>query len=95
VLGCISSSILLPVLQQVSLRTDVRVTMLVEASLGDALAVLAVTTLCRWKRFTMANPRHRCGAPHITEHRQKKSRSEMLQDFAQLQFQPALKKYQD
>jgi cell volume regulation protein A len=45
VLGCISSSILLPVLQQVSLRTDVRVTMLVEASLGDALAVLAVTTL--------------------------------------------------
>ena len=44
-LGCISSSILLPVLQQVSLRTDVRVTMLVEASLGDALAVLAVTAL--------------------------------------------------
>lgn len=45
VLGCISSSILLPVLQQVSLRREVRVTMLVEASLGDALAVLAVTTL--------------------------------------------------
>jgi cell volume regulation protein A len=45
VLGCISSSILLPVLQQVQLRRDVKVTLLVEASLGDALAVLAVTTL--------------------------------------------------
>jgi cell volume regulation protein A len=45
VLGCISSSILLPVLQQVNLRREVKVTLLVEASLGDALAVLAVTTL--------------------------------------------------
>jgi potassium/hydrogen antiporter len=45
VLGCISSSILLPVLQQVSLRREVKVTLLVEASLGDAFAVLAVTTL--------------------------------------------------
>jgi cell volume regulation protein A len=45
VLGCISSSILLPVLQQVHLRREVRVTLMVEASLGDALAVLAVTTL--------------------------------------------------
>jgi potassium/hydrogen antiporter len=45
VLGCISSSILLPVLQQVSLRREVKVTLLVEASMGDALAVLAVTTL--------------------------------------------------
>lgn len=43
--GCISSSILLPVLQQVNLRRDVKVTLLVEASFGDALAVLAVTTL--------------------------------------------------
>ncbi len=45
VLGCISSSILLPVLQQVALRREVKVTLLVEASLGDAFAVLAVTTL--------------------------------------------------
>ncbi len=45
VLGCISSSILLPVLQQVNLRREVTVTLLVEASFGDALAVLAVTTL--------------------------------------------------
>jgi len=45
VLGCISSSIVLPVLQQVNLRREVKVTLLVEASLGDAFAVLAVTTL--------------------------------------------------
>lgn len=45
VLGCISSSIVLPVLQQVHLRREVKVTLVVEASLGDALAVLAVTTL--------------------------------------------------
>ena len=45
VLGCISSSILLPVLQQVKLRREVKVILLVEASLGDAVAVLAVATL--------------------------------------------------
>jgi potassium/hydrogen antiporter len=45
VLGCISSSIVLPVLQQVRLRGDVKMTLLVEASLSDALAVLAVTSL--------------------------------------------------
>src|SRR5271154_61223 len=45
VLGCISSSILLPVLQQVNLRREFKVTLVVEASLGDAFAVLAVTTL--------------------------------------------------
>jgi len=44
-LGCISSSIILPVLQQVNLRREVKVTLLVEASFGDALAVLAVTAL--------------------------------------------------
>ena len=44
-LGCISSSIILPVLQQVNLRREVKVTLLVEASFGDALAVLAVVTL--------------------------------------------------
>ncbi len=45
VLGCISSSILLPVLQQVNLRREVKVTLLVESSFGDAFAVLTVTTL--------------------------------------------------
>src|SRR5208282_5899255 len=44
-LGCVSSAIILPVLQQVNLRREVKVTLLVEASFGDALAVLAVTTL--------------------------------------------------
>jgi len=44
-LGCVSTSIVLPVLQQVKLRRAVRVTLLVEATVGDALAVLAVTTL--------------------------------------------------
>jgi cell volume regulation protein A len=44
-LGCVSSSIVLPVLQQINLRREVKVTLLVEASFGDALAVLAVTTL--------------------------------------------------
>lgn len=45
VLGCISSSVLLPVLQQVNLRREVKVTLLVESSFGDAFAVLGVTTL--------------------------------------------------
>ncbi len=45
VLGCISSSIVLPVLQQVSLRSDVKMTLLVEASLSDAVGVLGVTSL--------------------------------------------------
>jgi cell volume regulation protein A len=45
VLGCISSAIALPVLGQLGLRSAVRLTLLVEASLGDALAVLAVGTL--------------------------------------------------
>src|SRR5271169_6719974 len=42
VLGCISSSVLLPVLQQVELRREVKVTLVVEGSLGDAWGVLAV-----------------------------------------------------
>jgi potassium/hydrogen antiporter len=45
VLGCVSSSIILPVLGQVALRPAVKVTLVVEATLGDALAVLAVTSL--------------------------------------------------
>jgi cell volume regulation protein A len=57
VLGCISSSIILPVLQQVNLRREVKVTLLVEASLGDALAVLAVTSLLDVAAGGSANPR--------------------------------------
>ena len=57
VLGCISSSILLPVLQQVHLRREVKVTLLVEASFGDALAVLAVTTLLDIASGGNAEPR--------------------------------------
>lgn len=45
ILGCIGGSILLPVLQQVHLRREVKVTLLIEASLGDPYAVLAVSTL--------------------------------------------------
>ena len=44
-LGCVSSAIVLPVLQQMNLGNEIRLTLLVEASLGDALAVLAVTAL--------------------------------------------------
>ena len=56
-LGCISSSILLPVLQQVNLRREVKVTLLVEASFGDALAVLAVTTLLGIAAGSSAGPK--------------------------------------
>lgn len=55
--GCISSSILLPVLQQVNLRREVKVTLLVEATFGDALAVLAVTTLLEIAAGGSASPR--------------------------------------
>ena len=44
-LGCISSSIMLPVLQQVELRPSTRVTLVVETSISDALGVLTVGTL--------------------------------------------------
>ena len=56
-LGCISSSILLPVLQQVHLRRELKVTLLVEASLGDALAVLAVTSLLNFAAGGNASPK--------------------------------------
>jgi potassium/hydrogen antiporter len=56
-LGCISSSIILPVLQQVNLRREVKITLLVEASFGDALAVLAVTTLLDIGAGGNASPR--------------------------------------
>jgi cell volume regulation protein A len=57
VMGCISSSILLPVLQQVKLRREVTVTLLVEAALGDALAVLGVTTLLDIAQGGIASPK--------------------------------------
>ena len=57
VMGCISSSTLLPVLQQVHLRREVKVTLLVEASFGDAFAVLAVTTLVDLAAGGVAAPR--------------------------------------
>lgn len=45
VLGCVSSSIMLPILQQIKLTNAVRVTLLVEGSLGDVLGVLTVSVL--------------------------------------------------
>lgn len=45
VLGCVSSSIMLPVLQQIRLTNAVRVTLLIEGSLGDVLGVLTVAVL--------------------------------------------------
>ena len=57
VLGCISSSVLLPVLQQVELRREVKVTLVVEGSLGDAWGVLAVTTLLEFASGGRATPK--------------------------------------
>jgi cell volume regulation protein A len=45
VLGCISSTIMLPVLQQIRVSQPVRLTLLVEASLGDVLGVMTVSIL--------------------------------------------------
>lgn len=45
VMGCMSSSVLLPVLQQIELRIPVKVTLMVEASFGDALGALTVGVL--------------------------------------------------
>lgn len=45
VLGCTSSAIVLPVLQQMEAREPLRVTLLLEASLGDVFAVLTVEVL--------------------------------------------------
>ncbi|HEX5482730.1 MAG TPA: cation:proton antiporter, partial [Terriglobia bacterium] len=45
VFGCVSSSIALPVLQQIRVSRPVRLTLLVEASLGDVLGVLTVSVL--------------------------------------------------
>lgn len=45
VMACISSSVLLPVLQQLELQRPMKVTLVVEASLSDALGVLVVGVL--------------------------------------------------
>lgn len=45
VLGCTSSSVTLPVLQQIELRTPVRTTLLIDASLSDTFAVVTVSVL--------------------------------------------------
>jgi potassium/hydrogen antiporter len=46
--ACVSSSIMLPVLQQVELRAPTRITLVVESSISDALGVLTVGTLLAW-----------------------------------------------
>jgi len=50
VLGCVSSTIMLPVLQQIPLRKPVKLTLLVESSIGDVLAVLTVGALLNLSR---------------------------------------------
>ncbi len=45
VLGCTSGSIVIPVIEQMQLSEPVKVTLLMEASLGDVLAVLTVSVL--------------------------------------------------
>ena len=50
VLGCVSSTIMLPVLQQIPLRLPVKLTLLLESSIGDVLAVLTVGALLNLSR---------------------------------------------
>jgi cell volume regulation protein A len=45
VLGCVSSTIMLPALQQIPMRKPVKLTLLVESAIGDVLAVLTVGAL--------------------------------------------------
>jgi cell volume regulation protein A len=45
VFGCTSSTVVMPVLQQLRAREPVRVTLLLESALGDVIAVLCVSTL--------------------------------------------------
>jgi cell volume regulation protein A len=47
VFGCTSSTVVMPVLQQMHVRAPVRVTLLLESALGDVIAVLMVSTLLR------------------------------------------------
>ena len=50
VLGCVSSTIMLPALQQIPMREPVKLTLLVESSIGDVLAVLTVGALLNLSR---------------------------------------------
>jgi cell volume regulation protein A len=50
VLGCVSSTIMLPILQQIPMRLPVKLTLLVESSIGDVLAVLTVGALLNLSR---------------------------------------------
>jgi cell volume regulation protein A len=50
VLGCVSSTIMLPVLQQIPIRKPVKLTLLVESAIGDVLAVLTVGALLNFHR---------------------------------------------
>ncbi len=50
VLGCVSSTIMLPALQQIPMRKPVKLTLLVESSIGDVLAVLTVGVLLNLSR---------------------------------------------
>jgi len=45
VFGCTSSTVIMPVLQQLKTRDAVRVTLLLESALGDVIGVLVVSTL--------------------------------------------------
>lgn len=45
VFGCTSSTVVMPVLQQLRVRAPVRVTLLLESALGDVIAVLTVSSL--------------------------------------------------
>jgi cell volume regulation protein A len=45
VFGCTSSTVIMPVLQQLKAREPVRVTLLLESALGDVIGVLAVSSL--------------------------------------------------
>jgi len=50
VLGCVSSTIMLPALQQIPMRKPVMLTLLVESSIGDVLAMLTVGALANLKQ---------------------------------------------
>jgi len=45
VFGCTSSTVIMPVLQQLKVRDAVRVTLLLESALGDVIGVLVVSSL--------------------------------------------------
>ena len=51
VVSCTSAAIVLPVLRQIGIRGTAQITLLIEASLGDVLAVLTVETLLEFYAF--------------------------------------------